>query len=285
MGYDLHVHTTASDGRLTSQEVIEEAVSLRLEGLAITDHDAVLGLEPAQRYIAENQVPLDFIPGIEINTDVDRYDVHVLGYFIDYHNDQLIHRLLELREARRKRTLKMVKKLNDLGLKIQAERVSELARGGTIGRPHIARALVEKNYVVSIQEAFDKLISRGKPGYVPRYKFLPEEAIRLIKGAGGVPVLAHPGLIGNDQLLEQLLPLGFEGIEVYYPEHSKAEIKKYHRLAQENSLLVTGGSDYHGTPGVYHEQLGSAQATKEQVDLLRQRALERRTRNIGQEGR
>ncbi|ADI01834.1 PHP domain-containing protein [Syntrophothermus lipocalidus] len=274
---DLHVHSTASDGLLTPPELVEEAVAAGLEGMALTDHDTVAGVEAAWAYARARHSSFWFIPGIEMNTDVGPHEVHVLGYFIDPRYEPLLNRLEEIRQARFQRNLKMVAKLNAMGYKISVERVSELAQGGLIGRPHIAQALMEKGYVFSIREAFEKLIGQGKPAYVPRYKFLPEEAVQLIKGAGGVPVLAHPGLIQNDDLVERLLTLGMEGIEVYYPEHSEKDIERYLEMARKGGLLITGGSDYHGTPEEYRGKLGCCGVSRSAAKSIKEKALKSKT--------
>jgi hypothetical protein len=246
MLYDLHVHTTASDGVYTPEQVIAKAGEIGLAGLAITDHDTVDGLQPALQFIQEKGINIDLVPGIELNTDFGDDELHILGYFIDYHDAKLMDRLMEIRIQRYQRAEKMIDKLRAIGLKISLEQVRKFARGDLIGRPHIARALKESGYVVSEQEAFQKYIDRGKPGYVPRYKFLPAEAILLIKQAGGVSVLAHPGLIKDSRKIRDIIGMGLEGLEIFYPEHSSHQIMEFSRLAERHHLLITGGSDFHG---------------------------------------
>lgn len=245
--FDLHVHSTASDGLLTSEELLLRAQEIGLDGLAITDHDTVSGIEEAYMFIATHPLSLHFIPGIEMNTEVEENEVHILGYFIDIHNSRLLHRLEEIKEARWERARKMVYRLKSMGLAISFEQVEKLAQGDLIGRPHVARAMAEKGYVFSVKEAFDKFIGKGRPAYVPRYKFMPGEAIELIKGAGGVPILAHPGLLRNKELIHEVIDLGIAGLEVYYPEHTTQQVDGFLQLCQNNNLLVTGGSDFHGT--------------------------------------
>jgi predicted metal-dependent phosphoesterase TrpH len=245
--YDLHVHSTASDGLLTSEELLLRADEIGLDGLAISDHDTVKGIEEAYIFLAAHPLPLQFIPGIEMNTEVEENEIHILGYFIDYHNSRLLHRLEEIKEARWERARKMVYRLKSMGLAISFEQVEKLAQGDLIGRPHVARALTEKGYVFSVKEAFDKYIGKGRPAYVPRYKFMPREAIELIKGAGGVPILAHPGLLRNKELIHEVIDLGIAGLEVYYPEHTSQQVDGFLQLCQQFNLLVTGGSDFHGT--------------------------------------
>ncbi|WP_296863765.1 PHP domain-containing protein [Thermosyntropha sp.] len=245
--YDLHVHSTASDGILTPEEIIDKAINIGLEGIAITDHDTVDGLASAEKYNMENKNDLWFITGIELNTEYEEDEVHILGYFIDYNNESLVKRLVEIRQERFERARKMVDKLRNMGFNISFERVKRLAQGDLIGRPHIAQALAEVGYVFSIKEAFDKYIGKGRPGYIPRYKFEPEEAIALINGAGGIAVLAHPGLIKDQKKIMDIIAMGVEGLEVYYPEHSENQIASYLNLCKLKGLLITGGSDFHGT--------------------------------------
>lgn len=246
MLYDLHIHTSASDGLLSPVEVISQARDIGLPGLAITDHDTVDGLEEARCFMEENSPALDFIPGIEMNTELAEKEIHILGYFIDYHNRLLLKRLQEIKEARLERARKMIMRLANMGFNIDMEQVERIARGDLIARPHIAQVLMENAYVSSVKEAFDKYIGKGCPAYVNRYKFLPTEAIELIKGAGGIAVLAHPGLIRDDSFVVTIISLGIEGIEVFYPEHNHGQVLKYSQLSRENRLLITGGSDFHG---------------------------------------
>ncbi|NLB51576.1 MAG: PHP domain-containing protein [Syntrophomonadaceae bacterium] len=249
MLYDLHTHTKASDGKLSPKDLIDEAVKLKLPGIAITDHDTVSGLHEAMDYQIHVKNQIEVIPGIEMNTEMDGSEVHILGYYIDHFNSHLCERLQELKESRLKRAKMMVKKLKAMGYRITFEQVQQLAENDLIARPHIAQVLVHNNSIFSVKEAFEKLIGRGRPAYVPRYKFFPQEAVDLIKSAKGIPVLAHPGLINKQEIIEEIVAMGIEGIEVYYPEHSSKQIEKYKNLAVNNNLLITGGSDYHG-PGM-----------------------------------
>lgn len=257
--YDLHVHTTASDGLLTPPEVIDLAVKIGLTGVAITDHDTLNGLEPARKYIRLNNINLDLVPGIEINTDVEIGEVHILGYYIDPADQRLRSRLEEIKGFRRERALGMIERLAQMGLPITAEAVEGWAKGDLIGRPHIAMALKEKGYVESIKEAFDKYIAQGRPAYVPRYKFPPAEAIALIHQAGGIAVLAHPGLIKDAKTVTEIIALGINGLEAYYPEHNGTQIAYYKKVAERHGLAVTGGSDFHGMDSMEsHSGLGAA---------------------------
>ncbi|HZK43598.1 MAG TPA: PHP domain-containing protein [Syntrophomonadaceae bacterium] len=256
--YDLHIHTKASDGVYSAEEIIDNAIKIGLEGIAITDHDTVDGLSVAKDYLKKLKTTLKFVPGIELNTDYKDVEVHILGYFIDYYHQPLLDKLIEIKQSRYERAAKMVERLHNIGLIISFEDVKRMAEGGVIARPHIAQALMDKGYVFSVKEAFNKYISKGRPGYVPRYKFSPDEAISLIKESGGIAVLAHPGLIKNGNIVEEIIKMGIEGIEVYYPQHHPILIDNYLKICNENGLLVTGGSDFHGIgAGDSHGRLGS----------------------------
>ncbi|MGR6835705.1 PHP domain-containing protein [Syntrophomonas erecta] len=269
MLYDLHVHTTASDGLLTPQEVLDAAHELGLKGVAITDHDTVSGLPVAFQHLKSYYSNLVLIPGIEMNTEIESIEVHILGYFIDYYYPGLSRRLEEIQQARRQRAYKMINRLNSMGLNIKIQQVEKFAKGESVGRPHVAMALIEEGYVFSIEEAFDRYLGIGKPAYIPRYKFLPQEAISLIKQAGGVPVLAHPGLIDRQNITEKIIKMGIRGIEVYYPEHTPDQVKKLLVLSEKHGLVVTGGSDFHGSgesrgrlgcTGIKHQQMLALEA-------------------------
>jgi predicted metal-dependent phosphoesterase TrpH len=223
MFYDLHVHTSASDGEDTPETVILRAIEAGLGGLAITDHDTVDGLEPAGQFIMENRLKIDLIPGIELNTDYGQDDLHILGYYVDYNNGHLRARLSEIRGERYARAEKMIGKLQGLGINIDFDQVKKIARGNLIGRPHIARALCSNGYANTPEEAFRRYIVRGQPAFVPRYKFSPAEAIALVKKAGGIAVLAHPGLIRDKAKIFESIKLGIEGLEIYYPKHSEEQ--------------------------------------------------------------
>ncbi|MGI5920277.1 MAG: PHP domain-containing protein [Syntrophomonadaceae bacterium] len=249
MLYDLHVHTTASDGFYSPPEVLQKADRLGLLGIAITDHDSVDGLTTARDYLNHSTLKVNFIPGIELNTEWCGEEIHILGYFIDYENSHLLTRLESLKNARLDRAKKILSKLKSMGINLAFSEVQRLAPGNLIGRPHIARAMMEKGYVFSIKEAFDKYISRGRPAYVARYKFVCTEAIDIIKKAGGIAVLAHPGLIRSKDVLDFVLQQDIDGIEVFYPEHTEEQVKRLTDLCAEKNLFITGGSDFHGQSG------------------------------------
>lgn len=247
MFYDLHIHTQASDGTLSPEQVIDTASSFGVPGIAITDHDSIAGLKPAFEYLEANRhLTIELVPGIELNTDWGKSEIHILGYFIDYENHFFQTRLKELKEARLERAVKMTKKLRRLGIEVHLEEVSRVAQGELIGRPHIAQILIDKKYVKTMREAFAKYIGPDGPAFVPRYKFRPSEAIELIKKVHGIPVLAHPGLIREAEKVKVVLDQAAAGLEVYYPEHRPEQMRTFFSFCRQNHLLITGGTDFHG---------------------------------------
>lgn len=256
---DLHTHSTASDGRLTPEELVEQAASLGLQALALTDHDTVAGLDVA--WTAARRWGLVFIPGLELSTDWGSGECHILGYWLDYRAPALSEWLKRFQESRLERGRKMVERLQALGLPVSWKRVQELARGGTVTRPHVAEALLEKGYVASREEAFERYLGIGRPAYVPRYKLLPEEAVQLVRRFHGVPVLAHPVSVEPERawtddssslypwpFLERLLRAGLLGLEAYSGMSPPEVGPRLADLAERYGLIVTGGSDFHGFP-------------------------------------
>jgi predicted metal-dependent phosphoesterase TrpH len=256
MAADLHVHTTASDGRLSPGEVIEKALAAGLTEIAITDHDTVAGLSKIYNDIYEKSL-LTIIPGIEMSADFPCYEVHVLGYNIDILHTALNRELTRLLSERLLRVEKMVAKLNKLGYDIDYQQVLDLSGNAkSIGRPHVARALLEKGYFGAVSEVFTALLDKDGPAYIPHYKLNIKKVIEVIKSAGGTAVLAHPGLIGSDEIVFEVIAAGIEGLEIYHPTHAPWQVIKYLEIAKKYNLLITGGSDFHGTPGRYPENLG-----------------------------
>jgi len=249
MKADFHLHTTASDGRFSPEKVVQLAAERGLEVIAITDHDSVAGVIAAVK-AAESFPPLKVIPGVEINTDIPNGEVHILGYFIDYRSQELRQTLHRLRQARRRRARKIVAKLAQLGIEVEWERVKELSAGGSIGRPHIAQAMLERGYISRLQEAFNRYIGRYGPAYVERERLSPVGAVKLVAKAGGLPVLAHPAGIDNlEELLEQLTAEGLVGLEAYYNGYGQRTVKFLVNIADKHGLIITGGSDFHGFGG------------------------------------
>jgi len=243
---DLHVHSTASDGKYTPEEIVRKAAALGLRYIALTDHDCVDGIAAAAE--AARAFPdIYFIPGVEISTDVPEGEIHMLGYFIDYTGRELADTLKRFRSSRENRARGMVDKLRGLGIDIDYARVTEIAGGGAIGRPHIAQAMLEKGYIENFKEAFDKYIGREGPAYVEREKMTPEDAVALVVRSGGIPVLAHPFTVkGPEQWVPVLKAAGLAGIEAYYKDNTPEDTRNTLALAEKHGLIATGGSDFHG---------------------------------------
>lgn len=274
MRIDLHTHTTASDGLLSAEDLVRLAHDAGVGILAITDHDSTNSVDAGMEVARE--VGIEVVPAVELNTDVPGAEVHVLGYCIDHHVAWLQEILARLREGRLHRAARMVEKLTLLGVPVQMERVLTFAGGGAVGRPHVARALVEAGHVSETAEAFTKYIGRNGPAYAERLKLTPAQAVEIIRRAGGIPVLAHPGWGGDDAIVEGLAREGLEGIEVYYPDHSPAMVDHYLHLARRFNLLVTGGTDFHGGDLATRASLGSQYVPPDVVAKLRERAADRR---------
>jgi predicted metal-dependent phosphoesterase TrpH len=246
---DLHLHTTHSDGSLSPAEVLRLAHKAGVTALAITDHDIVSGIPDAIAVGAELGIAI--IPGVEISSRIGKSELHILGYCIDWQDPELIRRLSSLRESRHTRNPQIIERLRSLGLDVTYEEVRALAGTDSVGRPHIARLLMDKKYVTSAKDAFDRYLAEGCPAYVARELPRPADAIAWIRAAGGVAVLAHPTWAkvsgeGLNTLLTTLKAEGLGGIEVHYSTHTKRQTTEYLDLAKRLALLVTGGSDFHG---------------------------------------
>jgi len=265
---DLHIHSTASDGKLNPPDIVRKSAERGLTVIALADHDSVNGIAPA--LAAAKAFPqLKVIPCVEISTDVPNGEVHVLGYFVDYTDHKLKATLERMRHSRRERACGMVTKLGKLGIHIEWPRVQEIAGSGSIGRPHIAQAMLERGYVVSVKEAFTKYISRDGPAYVEREKMTPQEAVELLLRANGLPVLAHPLTInGPETMIIKLKAAGLVGIEVYYDGYTAEEICRLVSLADRYNLIATGGSDYHGLDNSTETMIGGADVPIESAEQL-----------------
>jgi len=264
---DLHLHTNFSDGTYTPEELINRVSTTGIESIAITDHDTVDGIPTAIE--AANKKDIEVIPAIELSTEYDGLEIHILGYLIDYKKEELIDKLDFLKKNRQERIYKMLSRLKEMDVFIKAEDVFKLAGSGTVGRLHLARILLKEGYANSIYDAFAKYIGERAPAYVCGFHLSPYEAIKLIKDVGGISVLAHPLSMKRDDLIPLFIDYGMRGLEVYYPEHSKATTEYYKGLADKYSLLITGGSDYHGDakPEV---QLGSIKLPYALVEKLKE---------------
>ena len=273
-GVDLHTHTIASDGTLTPRELVSEAARRGVRVLAVTDHDSTDGLAEAIE-TARAHPPLTIVPGIEINCDVEGAEIHILGYYMDYEAGWFQDFCRAQREERRERVHRTAERLAALGLPIDVERVFALVQEGSAGRPHIARVMLERGYVKTVREAFDRYLAAGKPAHVPRKKLGPEDAVRLLRRAGGVPVFAHPGLAERDEMIPPLVAAGLMGIECYYPEHSPAQRGAYLDFCRAHGLVATGGSDFHG-PQVRAAVLGNPTVPLAVWEALQAKAAEAR---------
>jgi predicted metal-dependent phosphoesterase TrpH len=243
---DLHLHTLASDGRLTPTELIQMVAENGLKTISVTDHDSTEGL--AEAYEAAKEFPdLRIIPGIEMSADIPGDEVHVLGYFLDYHDEEFQAQLTEFRRGRVGRAQVMVEKLNAIGKPVEWERVLHFAGDGTVGRPHIALAMVEAGYFKEPKEAFEEYLGNDGLAYYDRPKLAPAAGVEMIKKVGGVPVLAHPTFMNDMEAgIANLKKVGLMGMEVYYAQYDDDTVRHLARLAKEYDLIPCGGSDYHG---------------------------------------
>ena len=273
---DLHLHTTVSDGALRPEELVKAARAVGIQVMAVTDHDSVDGIHAADR--AASPLAIEVIPGIEVSASLEADEIHVLGYLFDADDPGLRRALFRLQEGRMEQARAMVERLGKLGCPLEWNRVMAIAKGGSIGRPHIAKALVERGYVASVNEAFLRFLKRGGPGYVEGRKLLPQEAVSLIGAAGGVSSLAHPIIVGASdyrldlpRLLPALAEAGLAGIEAYYKGYTPEITTTLLALANRYRLVPTGGSDFHGGGVVADAELGGVEVPWETVERLRSR--------------
>lgn len=257
MSSDLHMHTTYSDGKLTPEELIAAAKAAGLRYIAITDHDTVDGV--AHLY-ENNYLPckgIRIIPGLEFSAHHPTQEIHILGYNIDIYNREIVDKLNDVSEARWTRFSEMVEKLQKLGYDIRETDVLTVAGASkSISRSHIGRVLVKKGYFPTVRDAFSELLQKGKPAYVPHYRLEVGEIIELIHQAGGMAVLAHPKLIFDDAIVENICQQGIDGMECFYPQHDETDTKKYLEMAERYHLKPSGGSDFHGFPTRFPTEVG-----------------------------
>lgn len=273
MRVELHCHSTASDGVLTPGQLVERAAQREIGFLALTDHDTTAGYRPAA--VAAEAFDMEVIPGIEISCHAGGREVHVLGYFYDVDDEPLQNMLARMRDSRLERVDRLLERLDELELPLTREQVLAQAAGTSVGRPHVADAMIEAGYVKNRDQAFDNYLGKGKPAFMPRQNLTVKEAVERLNEAGGVAVLAHPHLIGDIKLVAELLDLGFAGIEVWHPSHGRKEVKRYRRLARSRRLVPTGGSDFHIPEDSGRPDLGSMKVSSECVEALRERSKAR----------
>ena len=266
---DLHTHTTHSDGALSPYELITKAKNAGLSIISITDHDSVSALEEAVEFGKESGV--EVIAGMELSTSFNDQEIHILGYFVDYRSKTLLDALAVFRGRRRKRAERIVDKLNRMNIPLRLESVLANATGDSIGRPHIANALVSGGHAESYHQAFSKYIGDGKPAYEKKEEYSIEDTVRLIAEAGGLSFLAHPGRSMNEALLFQLIKAGLDGIEVIHPSHSPDLVRYYRGIVDEYCLLESGGSDFHGGAKGDETLFGRIGIPVEAVDVMRRR--------------
>lgn len=275
---DLHTHTRASDGLDTPAELVANASRQGISVLGVTDHDTVDALAEVQREADAAGIAL--VPGVELSTTVGRGEVHILGYFVDPRDDALRDRLRELANQRIHRVERMIERLHELGYHVDRDAIMAEAEEGSVGRPHVARALIDIGAVADVGEAFDRFLKSGRPAYIPRDPFSPEDAVRLLVAHAAVPVLAHPYSTKDiDGTLDRLVPVGLRGLETYYAEYTPEQHAALRRIADGRELLPTGGSDYHGAGFREGRELGSAPVPDEVAERLfdLHRSLGRRT--------
>ena len=241
---DLHLHTSFSDGTYTPEELTSHGLRLGFRALALTDHDTVEGC--ARMAVACAEAGIEFIPAAELTAELEGHELHLLGYFLDTSNARLLVELARFQEVRQNRIREMVARIRDLNVPLREAQVFEVANCRAPGRPHVARALVRAGLCANLDEAFDRFLKKGKPAWVPKFKMSAEDAIGLIHHAGGLAVMAHPGLNNCDDLIPALAECGLDGIECYHTKHAGAQSYHYQKMAEQLRLLVTGGSDCHG---------------------------------------
>lgn len=241
---DLHLHTNFSDGTYTPEELTGRARELKFAALALTDHDTVEGC--ARMAVACREENIEFVPATELTAELDGIELHLLGYFVDTGNRRLLAEMEKFQNVRQNRIREMVSRLNQLNVPLSADSVFALANCRSPGRPHVGRALVMGGFCASLDEAFERFLKKNRPAWVPKFKISALDAIELIHQAGGLAVMAHPGLNRSDEIIPDLVAAGLDGIECFHTKHTASTSEHYVRLATQHGLLITGGSDCHG---------------------------------------
>ncbi len=266
---DLHMHTTCSDGALSPCELLQRINNVGIGTISITDHDSVEAVDEA--IALGKELGIEVIPGVELSSDIGERDIHILGYFIDYRDLQLLEYLSLFRRERLKRAERIVAKLNHMNVPLTLEAVLDKAGAGSVGRPHIAYALMEGGFTESYEGAFVKYIGVGRPAYEQKIHFAPEDSIALIASVGGLSSLAHPGKYTSDADINRLIKHGLDGIEVVHPSYSPERTKHYHLIAGEYFLLESGGSDFHGGMKDDDHLIGAYTIPLELVESMKRR--------------
>jgi predicted metal-dependent phosphoesterase TrpH len=267
---DLHSHSIASDGQHPAAEVAERAAAAGLRVWGLTDHDSVAGLDDGREAASANG--LRFVPGIELSVHLDRREVHLLGHFVDRQCATLRSFEDLLAEKRRIRMAEIVHKLAALGVALTPDEIERFSGGKTLGRPHVARAMVESGVVATVKEAFDRFLGEGRPAYVGRYRLTVKDGIDLVRGAGGAATIAHPGVSGLERGdVERMMGWGLVGVEVSHPDHNPSMREKYLRIASQLDLVPTAGSDFHGEAVAPHRHLGDESMSEEDLARLEER--------------
>jgi 3',5'-nucleoside bisphosphate phosphatase len=275
---DLHIHSSYSDGLLSPEEIVRYAREYHLRAISITDHDSIAGF--AEASAAGKRYNIEVIPGIELSTRFADITVHLLGYFFDTNNSDIIEYVIQNRNIREERAKKIVARLHELGMKISFELVKLRANGGVIGRPHIADVLLEEGYVYSFRDAFEKYLGENKAAYIQKPALEPEEGIRLVHNAGGLVFIAHPAVEITDAVIMHLIALGLDGIEVYHPKHLQTDIDHYMQIVQAHDLLICGGSDCHGPRNSNDIMLGTVPVPLVHLEQMKSRLLSIKTRTL-----
>jgi len=265
--YDLHLHTTASDGKLLPRELVRAAKSSGLRAFAVTDHDTVEGIPDAKE--EASALGIELVPGVEVSANFGEVSVHVLGIFIEYREPWLEKFFSEACERRIDRVHEMVRKLGGLGIVINAAAVFARSSHGTVGRPHVAEVLVARGVVQTMSEAFERYLAQDRPAYVGYEKVTFRDAVELIRRAGGVASLAHPVLLGDDRLIPRMVEENLQAIEVFHRDHTPEKAAEYDALASSLGLLQTGGSDFHRSENGEAPRLGCPELTEEAFERLR----------------
>jgi predicted metal-dependent phosphoesterase TrpH len=271
---DLHLHTQFSDGTYSPEELVAQAHRFGLAAIALTDHDTVEGCERST--LACEAAGIEFIPGTELTAEQQGVELHILGYFLDTQNPKLLVEIGRFQTVRQARVREMVARLNEMEVPLEVDKVFALANCRAPGRPHVARALVQAGLCANLDEAFERFLKKNRPAFVPKFKMSAADSIQLIHQAGGVAVLAHPGLNGADGLIPGLAEAGLDGLECFHTKHAPSTSEHYLRIADRLQLLVSGGSDCHGL-SKGKPLIGTVKLPYRHVEKLKERAAERKS--------